>query len=160
MGIDPGLNGGIAFLGDGLLTFPMPTKKRANGKTEIDAKALFRIIRPYHQKIKIAAIEKVHSMPGQGVASTFSFGQGYGAALAVLEIFGFPTMRLSPAVWKSALNLNRDKRASLAMARNLWPSNSEDFKRLKDDGRAEAALMAYFVSRSLRTAKQTISKAF
>jgi hypothetical protein len=50
---------------------------------------------------------------------------------------------VTPQVWKKALKLDSDKNKSLSMARELWPT--APLKRQKDNGRAEALLMAYWL---------------
>ncbi len=58
----------------------------------------------------VVAIEKVHSMPRQGVASTFKFGQLYGEALAACAIAKVPLLQVAPQRWQRALQLlSRDK---------------------------------------------------
>ena len=39
---------------------------------------------------------------------------------------------------------NKDKDLSRSMATRLYPKNAEQFKRKKDDGRAEATLIAHW----------------
>jgi crossover junction endodeoxyribonuclease RuvC len=84
----------------------------------------------------------VASRPGQGVASTFKFGASYGCAYGVLCALNAPVRHVTPATWKRAFGLNADKERSRRMAIELWPNMSGYFARKKDDGRAEAALIA------------------
>ena len=74
--IDPGLHGAIAVLHpDGSITAdPMPLA----GK-ELDLVAISEQVETANPAWIV--IEKVGSMPGQGVASTFKFGRGYGSLL-------------------------------------------------------------------------------
>ena len=81
-------------------------------------------------------------MPKQGVSSTFKFGMAFGAALALAERLGTTVHMVTPQQWKKTLKLDSDKSKSLAMARDLWPN--APLKRQKDNGRAEALLMAYY----------------
>jgi crossover junction endodeoxyribonuclease RuvC len=46
-----------------------------------------------------ACIEKVHAMPGQGVTSTFSFGQNYGFIKGVLSAYLIPYEEVTPQTW-------------------------------------------------------------
>jgi len=64
-------------------------------------------------------------------------------ARGVVAACGIPTTLVSPQKWKRELELSKDKNQSLEMARMLWP-DSDKFKRKKDDGRAEAALIAMY----------------
>jgi len=92
-------------------------------------------------------VEAVHSMPGQGVSSTFKFGMSFGAAIALAERFDCPWHLVSPREWKKEMGLTSDKDDSLAMARELWPN--APLARKKDNGRAEALLLAEFWRRRL-----------
>ena len=88
-------------------------------------------------------VETVHSMPKQGVASSFKFGVAYGGAVALAERLHCAWHMATPQVWKKALKLDSDKQKSLDLARQLWPT--APLKRQKDNGRAEALLMAYWL---------------
>ena len=44
----------------------------------------------------------------------------------------------------SALGLSADKGVSRRRAIELWPDHRKAFERVKDDGRAEAALLAWW----------------
>jgi len=85
-------------------------------------------------------IESVHSMPGQGVSSSFKFGIAFGMAIAIMERINCPWMLVTPQKWKKEMGLTADKNESLAMARELWPN--APLARKMDNGRAEALLMA------------------
>jgi crossover junction endodeoxyribonuclease RuvC len=88
-------------------------------------------------------VETVHSMPKQGVASSFKFGVAYGGAVALAERLNCVWHMVTPQVWKKALKLDSDKNKSSALARELWPY--APLFRKKDNGRAEALLMAYWL---------------
>jgi crossover junction endodeoxyribonuclease RuvC len=90
-------------------------------------------------------LEAVHAMPGQGVSSSFKFGMAYGAAIAVIERFNCTWHMVTPQKWKKALQLDSDKQKSLDLARQLWPEAS--LLRKKDNGRAEALLLAEYLRR-------------
>jgi Holliday junction resolvasome RuvABC endonuclease subunit len=90
-------------------------------------------------------IEAVHSMPGQGVSSSFKFGMAYGAAISIVERFNCTWHMVTPQRWKKALQLDSDKQKSLDLARQLWPN--APLLRKKDNGRAEALLLAEYLRR-------------
>jgi Holliday junction resolvasome RuvABC endonuclease subunit len=92
------------------------------------------------------AIEVVHSMPKQGVASSFKFGMAYGVALGLVDRLLCPAHLVTPQAWKKAMGLTSDKRTSLNMARELWPN--APLGRQKDNGRAEALLIAEWARRN------------
>jgi crossover junction endodeoxyribonuclease RuvC len=92
-------------------------------------------------------VELVHSMPKQGVVSSFKFGVVYGQALSLAQRFRAPWHLVTPKVWKKEMGLSSDKNESLAMARELWPE--APLSRKKDVDRAEALLLAEYWRRCL-----------
>lgn len=94
-------------------------------------------------------MEKVHAYRGQGVSSSFSFGQGYGVLQGIVGAFGIPITLVRPQVWKKALGLNADGKKSLALARELYPDAAHLLKRVKDHNRGEALLLAHYGLRIL-----------
>lgn len=85
-------------------------------------------------------VEAVHAMPKQGVSSSFKFGIAYGQALSLAQRFLVDWELVVPKVWKGDLSLTSDKTDSLNMARQRWPE--APLGRIKDNGRAEALLLA------------------
>ncbi|WP_298983354.1 hypothetical protein [uncultured Roseibium sp.] len=157
-GIDPGQKGGIAFIDTsahrlyGLRTFEMPgfnvsLRGKKTGKKILDASEVAKIIRL--EAPEVVVIEHVHAMPKQGVTSMFNFGKDFGTLIGVSHALGYKPVLYSAKVWKGGLGLNSSKELSLETARSLFPSNLDDFKRKKDDGRAEAALLAYYHWKSI-----------
>jgi crossover junction endodeoxyribonuclease RuvC len=150
LGVDPGIYGAIAILEneDIVQIFDMPTsehivgkakKKRVNPQEIVLELALFK-----NQHIK-GIIELVNAMPGQGVTSMFSFGRSLGVIEGVLAGAMIPYTHVTPSVWKKAMGVNAGKDGSRELAMRTWPSKSELFSRKKDDGRAEAALLALYL---------------
>lgn len=154
LGIDPGASGALALLridAQGRETvdhvFDMPTHSVAvNGKTKrrLDLYQLARWVDLHCSGIEMAVIEDVHSMPGQGVVSVFSFGFAAGAVQQVVACNAIPTLLVSPAKWKQRLGLSADKDGSRRLASMKFPAAAHHWARVKDDGRAEAALLAHY----------------
>jgi crossover junction endodeoxyribonuclease RuvC len=152
IGIDPGINGAIAIFEDGQLDtiLDMPTLKIASGKTmksHISAIGLVRILETWTLVSDGQAhivIEKVGAMPGQGVTSMFNFGRSAGIIEGVVAALQRPYTYVTPATWTKAVGRAAGKDASRMRAMELFPSKAELFKRAKDDGRADAALIAYW----------------
>lgn len=91
IGIDPGKSGAVAIiLNDGSLY----TEKYPD--TIHDLVKLMSICSDYNSH---CVIEAVHSMPGQGVASTFTFGMNYGIWLGILSCSLIPYKRVTPHKW-------------------------------------------------------------
>lgn len=146
VGIDPGLSGAIACVSDDtVIVWDTPTFEVVKGKKkrrQINATMFASILAeasPDH-----VVIEQVNAMPGQGVSSMFNFGRSLGVAEGVVGAMRIPLTMVTPQKWKKALSLSQDKGESRRRASLLFPGNAEDFSRVKDDGRAEAALMAYW----------------
>ena len=148
LGIDPGAHGAIARLDvvHGLFTVDdMPTalvKVGKGNKTRIMVSLLAQLIR--YDRPDHAYIEAVSARPGQGVTSVFAFGQVLGQIEGVLAALGVPVTYVQPRAWKKAFSLSADKGTSRARAMQLWPAQAALFARVKDDGRAEAALIGLY----------------
>lgn len=156
IGIDPGLDGGIAILeGPKALTVhDIPTLKERTRGREVDWAALSRLYMQYDIfEIEHAFIEQVHSMPKQGVASSFKFGYVAGGLRGLVAAWGIPTTMVTPQRWKKGLKLARTKDAAVARASELWPKvNFHGPKGGLRDGVAEAALIAYYGWKELHNA--------
>jgi len=140
LGIDPGKTGALAFL-DGRTLIDVvdmpPLTGHALGSAIADLVADFAPL-----EIGEAWVEKVASMPRQGVRSVWTFAEGYGAILGALGVLRIPVRHVTPAAWKKAAGIPADKNAARQRACELWPAEAHRFARVKDDGRAEAALIA------------------
>lgn len=155
LGIDPGLSGGVAlFSTDGLLAEPMPVLK-LRGRGELDLAALSRLLgewEPTH-----AWLEEQQAMPRQGVASTFRTGLNYGTLLGLLTGRHVPLTTVRPAAWKRTMGVPADKAAAIAIATRLFPASASAWSRRRDDGVAEAALIACYGHRQLISPDRTLS---
>jgi len=147
IGIDPGFSGAIAFYApkENIVSiYDMPVYQNAKGKTEINLYELHEILAPETDEPHMAIIEQVAAMRGQGVTSMFRFGQSYGATQMAVAAHKIPMQFVTPAKWKSYLGLSRDKGVSRSLASQRFPKQADLFSRAKDDGRAEAALLALY----------------
>ena len=145
LGIDPGISGAVAFY------FPQEGRVSVYDTpvagNQVDGAGLAHLINKYNPDV--AMIEAVHSMPGQGVSSTFKFGMAYGIAIGTVAASMIPYHLVSPARWKKHFHLTSDKDQSRALAIQFWPEN-KNFGRKKDNGRAEAALLARFCFETIK----------
>jgi crossover junction endodeoxyribonuclease RuvC len=92
-----------------------------------------------------AVVEQVGARPKQGASSGFKFGRSAGAVQGILAQRRTPVTFVVPTVWKQHFKLiGRDKSASRARACELFPWCASLFARVKDDGVAEAALLARY----------------
>ena len=116
-------------------------------KRELDTHALARLIgdrRPGH-----AFVELVGAMPGQGVSSVFAFGKSFGVVIGVPAALGVPFTLISPQVWKGALGVSAGKDGARARASQLMPAAAHHWTRVRDDERAESALIGMYGLRQL-----------
>lgn len=151
IGIDPGANGAVAILeastGKLVQVFDMPSVEITVGgknKKRVAPYLLADELRLYDVLGTRAIVEHVAAMPGQGVSSMFAFGHAFGLAMGVLAGMGITADLVTPAKWKRDLKVNPGKDGSRLLAMTLWPDQAKEFKRVKDDGRAEAALLAHW----------------
>lgn len=142
LGIDPGIEGAWAVLdsfGHLVSTGDLPLAGEGT-KRMVSAPLLAAILD--HHAISEAFIERVGSMPGQGVSSMFRFGQAIGTINGVLGARHVPIRYVAPAVWKKHFKLPAEKEPSRQLAIETWPDKALiHFNRKKDHGRAEAALI-------------------
>lgn len=146
IGIDPGLSGAIGVLKDGaylsVIDMPVIAKGAGSVKNEVDPAGLASILRQYAPPDEdvAVAIERVNAMPRQGSSSTFSLGDSFGCARAVVATCRFGMTYVTPALWKKHFRLASDKELSRAMAVRLFPEAPLNLKKYAD--RAEALLLA------------------
>lgn len=157
LGCDPGVNGAIALIteqGRFVTVHDMPTMlaNKTGNKQQINVAELARILRTMvlENPELSAVMERVTAMPsvpgaggerrGMGAASAFSFGKSVGHIEAVLAALAIPVEFVTPAQWKRAMNLDREKEAARAMGQAIFPDAPLGLK--KHAGRAEALLMA------------------
>lgn len=140
------------------------------------AAALAEIVRdvqlrwPMSSAEHVAVIERVGAMPTDGGPQAFGLGHAAGVIEGVLAAMGVAVELVPPAKWKADLGLTvkrekppegetpqqaRARRtaataalkdASRGMAARFYPAMAGEFARKKDDGRAEAVLVARWYS--------------
>jgi crossover junction endodeoxyribonuclease RuvC len=67
-----------------------------------------------------------------------------------LAIYQIPHQLVTAAKWKKYFNLSQDKGISRRLASERFPHDAEQFSRVKDDGRAEAALLALYAAETFK----------
>ena len=97
-------------------------------------------------KAGLAFVEFVGARPGEGPTGAFSFGRSRGVIEGVCAAAGLPVAFLTPAHWKRLVGIAPGKEGAKDAGRSeairRWPGHAATFARVKDDGRAEAALIA------------------
>jgi crossover junction endodeoxyribonuclease RuvC len=156
LGIDPGLSGAMALLDpEGLVqhVWDMPVlRSLRGGRGSLDLAELNMMLRGIARDRNLfAVLEDVASMPKQGVVSTFTFGKTAGAIEGLLVGNRISYEKIRPTQWKRAMGLSADKDSVIEAASRSWPGAREFWLRKKDHGRAEAALLALYGRRFVKT---------
>jgi Holliday junction resolvasome RuvABC endonuclease subunit len=117
IGIDPGTNGGIAWI-----THGRPCVEKMPDTLQ-DLWELIGDIDTASDGYCHAYIEAVHSSPQMGVKSAFTFGNGFGHLEMALTAAGIPFERVRPQVWQKAMGCmtKGDKNVSKRKAQELFP---------------------------------------
>lgn len=158
IGIDPGLDGAIAIYNPDadhvlkrLVFHDMPTLAIKRGKTkkrEIDAHALRTIFahagEPGHRRV---IIEQSGPMARDGSMQAWKTGSGWGIVYGVVVGVGLPIQIVTVQRWKKVMGASADKDLSRKLAMSAFPEQADHLDRKKDDGRAEAALIALYAHR-------------
>jgi crossover junction endodeoxyribonuclease RuvC len=150
IGVDPGQSGGLVALYSGVATYQvMPD-------TEL---GVWQTLRDWRSPNCQAVIEKVHSMPKQGVASSFTFGWGYGGLRMALIAASIPFSEVTPQAWQKGLGIpprqkseehSAFKRRLLAFAQQQFPELplwSEPRSKGKQLAICDALLIALYCKR-------------
>lgn len=150
LGVDIGSRGAISLLAlragliDLIDVFDMPCLNDGPaGRRAVNAPLLAELVAKSHASK--AYVELVGARPGEGAVGAFAFGRSRGVVEGVLGALSVPIAHIAPASWKRAVGIPagrdgaKDAARSAAIAR--WPAKAALFARVKDDGRAEAALI-------------------
>jgi crossover junction endodeoxyribonuclease RuvC len=145
LGIDIGAQGAVAIVdksGSLLAIHDMPVLQDGpKGRRAVNAPQLAAIILKSHANR--AFVEFVAARPEEGLrALSPSAEPTRRHRRSSCRRSGVAVMSLTPPAWKRAVELSlASKDASRAEAIRRWPDRAELFARVKDDGRAEAALI-------------------
>lgn len=137
LGIDPGLNGGIAVMDDAgnLLHYckmPIKQERVLTGKKQkkirrmIDVTSIAAIMAQFEPSNIF--IERATARPGQGVVSMFTFGMGYGMILGLCMAMegAICTDVVTPQKWQGKVlagleHIEDTKLRALAKFQELYP---------------------------------------
>ena len=145
LGIDPGTTGAVAIMSDNGFLIDLHDLPHMKGHG-LSAALLCEMLVDVDD-VKHAFVERVASRPGAGVSGMFNFGRDFGVILGVCSARRIPVSLVTPSKWKRDMGLTADKDQARARAAQLWPGAAAQFARKKDDGRAEAALIALWGSK-------------
>ena len=153
IGIDPGLQGGIAFINSGdYFAFIMPI---INAKKKSLNHVIISKLLSGHESAKTYAIlEEQHAMPKQGVVSMMSIGYGFGALKQCLVDFAIPHEVVRAQVWQKEFGISgrkgNTKSQALQICRSLFPDLkllATERSKKPHEGIVDAVLIAEFARR-------------
>lgn len=130
-GIDPGKDGGIAFIsadGKKVKYYGVP---RIRNKA-VDEPELTKILRLVKKRANHCVIEDVHSVFGSSAKSNFEFGDICGFLRSALVLMGVPFTKVQPKKWQAEMF------EGVAMIKKQKRGN----KRLSTDTKAMAEIAA------------------
>ena len=141
IGIDPGKNGALAVI----------RESKGVSLVDFDLKAYINLLSYFKKSYDMfIGIERVHAMPGEGVKSSFSFGERVGELKGILSTLDFDNNIewILPQTWQKHINTdsNRGKKAIADSLLSLYPSADLYGPRggLKD-GRSDALGIANYI---------------
>jgi Holliday junction resolvasome RuvABC endonuclease subunit len=148
LGIDPGLSGALAFIGDdglGAKVYPMPLMG-VDGQDELDSDSLIDLIQSHDPRL--VTVERPQGFGG--CSSAFKLGQNLGGLIVSVLSARYRLERVRPQTWQRVMLEGihgRDslKRASVSKAKALFPTvcfAKQD--RTKPDDIADALLIAAY----------------
>jgi crossover junction endodeoxyribonuclease RuvC len=161
LGIDPGVKGAVAlFAPDAsprISDFPLPTVNlrignKSRTRMDFDDCWLLMLGLTATYEPNMAFIEDVNGFGGNPNATAAAGGvlmTTVGALEMALVATQTPRHKVTPSVWTKAMKVKAKtskerKDASRVLASQLFPESANLFGRVKDDGVAEAALLAYY----------------
>jgi len=157
IGVDPGINGATAFIEldskyntINTIFLSTPSIQRVNKKGRAIAcpalvKSIQGILVKYPKHEKYAILESVHSISGQGISSSFTFGKTVGIVEGIFTTLEIPITLVTPQAWKKHFGLlKQEKDASRQYVIALYPELSKQFKLKKHTDKADAFLIALY----------------
>lgn len=147
-GIDVGKKGGFCLMIEGQIEYVRPMPVIGN---ELSIHVIDAIISAVPDSAHVF-IEKVSSMPGQGVVSMFSFGRCLGIIEGIVASNGHRQSFVRPQEWQKEIFKGETREANtkltaLKVAKRLFPKESflATSRSVKPhDGMVDAALIAYY----------------
>ena len=136
LGIDPGKKGALALLDTdarSVRCFDMPETTEALHDFIVNLPV-----------VAFAVLEQLHAGPVMGRTTIAAMFESYGVLKGALSWKSIQTFTTRPSEWKPALNVPADKTAARRRAAEFFPDDAHQWRLAKHDGRAEAALIAWY----------------
>lgn len=165
IGIDPGLSGAVALVEIAadeaprlLSVWDMPTYERLVGKKvrrRIDCHRLLEMLRG--AKADLIVFEELSPILEAGAVGAMQYGRSFGNVECAAWATGARVEPINPKKWKKEVGIpaKAEKDQSRMNAMQRFPAERHLFVRQKDDGRADAALIAVAGARCHAGASQS-----
>lgn len=148
LGIDIGAAGAVALVTIDMVLLDVEDlpilRDGPKGRPSVNGALLAALVRRWAPSA--AYVEMVGPRPGEGAVGAFAFGRSRGVVEGVLGALAVATSWITPPAWKRVIGIKPGKDGAKDAARSeairRWPELASRFARVKDDGRAEAALIA------------------
>ena len=146
IGIDVGKSGGVAII-DSIKSKNAPIQAVKCPETVKDMSKVIEWHK-WESRDMLCVIEKVHSMPKQGVKSMFTFGKNFGQWLGILTAFEIPYIEVTPQKWMKYYGAmpkeKKERKTHLKhLAQSLYPTVNVTLHT------ADAILMAHYCRHEL-----------
>lgn len=151
IGIDPGLDGGLACIDSaGLLIEVMPTLG-ATGKRDLDIPSILRLLRGWRDTLgaRNVYLEKVGARPSESPVACFRFGEGVGILKGLAVSLDLAITEVLPQTWHkvicAGMPAGDPKGNAVKRAAQLYPRVSflaTQRSRVPHSGMCDAALIA------------------
>lgn len=136
LGIDPGRNGALAIL-------DTDTRRVTCHDMPATTPELHDLIAGLPE-IRVCCLEQIHAGPQMSRRTIGVMFEGFGLLKGALAWRSIPVQTVRPSVWKQSLNIPADKTAARRRAAEFFPDDAHQWALAKHDGRAEAALIAWY----------------
>lgn len=103
IGIDPGVSGAITALNENGKVVALTKMPQTMGE-------LLRFLQQFTDNDTTCYLEKVHARPGDGAASMFKFGRGFGWLQMALFASKIKTIEVLPNIWMRGLGIKSKKK--------------------------------------------------
>lgn len=159
-GIDTDVRGAVAILDtttNKVLLHPLPNRPvmiNKKKRTRLDLDKIKSTFPTLLENVHYVFLEKQNARPGQGVTSSFTFGQTYGTIIGAVMLSTSHTCKVNfvtAAKWKGSMGGTSDKKQTVALATSLAPEISYAWKLSKNTSSAEAFLIALYGAISVGT---------
>ena len=156
IGIDTGASGAVSMFINSVAykVFDMPAVKNKKNRNIVSGYGLKELLLEaidWEDSTVFVVIEDVHSMPKQGLASTFDFGVAKGVIIGVVEALELRYELVSPQKWKKHCGLiSTAKDFARTTAIRTYPHLQSQLKLKKHIDRADALLIGQWGCDRLR----------